>query len=110
MNKRKRLLAGISKLKFKKAIEWLSWFYAYQTFEPKKLKTNTMEKNYLTKETESTKKGFLFTEEPYSKDVEIIGKDDFLDDLYDNTFFDRRIIDELEDYLIQNKLTIIKIK
>jgi hypothetical protein len=68
-----------------------------------------MIKNYLTEQT-TTKKGFLFSEEPYSKDVEIIGKDDFLEDLYNNTFFDRRIIDELEDYLIQNKLTIIKIK
>ena len=109
MSRAKQVLAVI-KMQFKKVAKFLSWFYAYQTFEPNKLKTKTMTKNYLTEQTNCTKKGFLFSEEPYSKDVEIIGKDDFLDDLYENTFFDKRIIDELEDYLIQNKLTIIKIK
>jgi hypothetical protein len=108
MSRAKQVLAVI-KIQFKKVAKFLSWFYAYQTFEPNKLKTKTMTNNYLTEQA-TTKKGFLFSEEPYSKDVEIIGKDDFLDDLYNNTFFDRRIIDELEDYLIQNKLTIIKIK
>jgi hypothetical protein len=91
-----------------KLTKLLTWFYAYQTFE--KNKTKIMKKNYLTEQKSCTKKGFLFSEEPYSKDVEIICKDDFLEDLYNNTFFDRRIIDELEDYLIQNKLTIVKIK
>jgi hypothetical protein len=91
-----------------KLTKLLTWFYAYQTFE--KNKTKIMTKNYLTEQKNCTKKGFLFSEEPYSKDVEIICKDDFLDDVYNNTFFDRRIIDELEDYLIQNKLTIVKIK
>jgi hypothetical protein len=91
-----------------KLTKLLTWFYAYQTFE--KNKTKTMIKNYLTEQTTSTQKGFLFSEEPYSKEVEIISKDDFLDDVYNNTFFDRRIIDELEDYIIQNKLTIVKIK
>jgi len=108
MSRAKQVLAVI-KMQFKKVAKFLSWFYAYQTFEPNKLKTKTMTNNYLTEQT-TTKKGFLFSEEPYSKDVEIIGKDDFLDDLYENTFFDRRIIDELEDYIIQNKLTIVKIK
>jgi hypothetical protein len=109
MSRAKQVLAVI-KMQFKKVAKFLSWFYAYQTFEPNKLKTKTMTNNYLAEQTNCTKKGFLFSEEPYSKDVEIIGKDDFLDDLYENTFFDKRIIDELEDYLIQNKLTIIKIK
>lgn len=44
------------------------------------------------------------------REIEVISNNDFLDDLYNKTFFDTRIIDELEDYLIQNKLTIIKIK
>jgi hypothetical protein len=107
MSKAKQVSAVI-KIKFKEVAKFLSWFYAYQTFE--RNKTNTMTKNYLTEQTTSTQNGFLFSEEPYSKEVEIIGKDDFLDDLHENTFFDRRIIDELEDYIIQNKLTIVKIK
>jgi hypothetical protein len=69
-----------------------------------------MKKNYLTEQTTKTQNGFLFSEEPYSKEVEIIASNDFLDDLYNKTFFDTRIIDELEDYLIQNNITIVKIK
>ena len=44
------------------------------------------------------------------REIEVISNNDFLDDLYNKTFFDTRIIDELEDYLIQNKITIITIK
>lgn len=69
-----------------------------------------MIKNYLTEQITKTQNGFLFSEEPYSKEVEIITSNDFLDDLYNKTFFDTRIIDELEDYLFQNKITIVKIK
>jgi hypothetical protein len=60
-----------------------------------------MIKNYLTEET----LGSISKQE-----VEVILKDDFLTDLYENTFFSQSVIDELEDYLIQNKLTIVKIK
>jgi len=60
-----------------------------------------MIKNYLTEETS----GSISKQE-----VEVILKDDFLTDLYENTFFSQSVIDELEDYLIQNKLTIVKIK
>ena len=65
------------------------------------IKNKTMIKNYLTEETSgSTSK----------QEVELILKDDFLTELYENTFFSQSVIDELEDYLIQNKLTIVKIK
>jgi hypothetical protein len=65
------------------------------------IKNKTMIKNYLIEETS----GSIFKQE-----VEMILKDDFLTDLYENTFFSQSVIDELEDYLIQNKLTIVKIK
>lgn len=45
-----------------------------------------------------------------SHEVELVSTNDFLDDLYNKTFFDTKIIDELEDYLIQNKLIILKMK
>jgi hypothetical protein len=45
-----------------------------------------------------------------SYEVDFVSNNDFLDDLYNKTFFDTKIIDELEDYLIQNKLIILKIK
>ena len=45
-----------------------------------------------------------------SYEVDLVSNNDFLDDLYNKTFFDTKIIDELEDYLIQNKLIILKIK
>lgn len=58
-----------------------------------------------------SKKYFLTPENSDDiKEVEIITSNDFLDDLYNKTFFDTRIIDELEDYLFQNKITIVKIK
>jgi hypothetical protein len=60
-----------------------------------------MIKNYLIEETS----GSISKQE-----VEVILKDDFLTDLYENTFFSQSVIDELEDYLIQNKLTIVKAK
>ena len=60
-----------------------------------------MIKNYLIEETS----GSISKQE-----VEVILKDDFLTDLYENTFFSQGVIDELEDYLIQNKLTIVKAK
>jgi len=65
------------------------------------IKNKTMIKNYLTEETS----GSISKQE-----VEVILKDDFLTDLYENTFFSQSVIDELEDYLIQNKLTIVKTK
>jgi hypothetical protein len=65
------------------------------------IKNKTMIKNYLIEETS----GSISKQE-----VEVILKDDFLTDLYENTFFSQSVIDELEDYLIQNKLTIVKIK
>lgn len=42
------------------------------------------------------------------EEFEELAQNQFLSDLNDNTFFDTKIIDELEDYLIQNKLAIIK--
>jgi hypothetical protein len=65
------------------------------------IKNKTMIKNYLIEETS----GSISKQE-----VEMILKDDFLTDLYENTFFSQSVIDELEDYLIQNKLTIVKTK
>jgi hypothetical protein len=65
------------------------------------IKNKTMIKNYLIEETS----GSISKQE-----VEVILKDDFLTDLYENTFFSQSVIDELEDYLIQNKLTIVKAK
>jgi hypothetical protein len=65
------------------------------------IKNKTMIKNYLIEETS----GSISKQE-----VEVILKDDFLTDLYENTFFSQSVIDELEDYLIQNKLTIVKTK
>jgi len=41
MSRAKQVLAVI-KMQFKKVAKFLSWFYAYQTFEPNKLKTKTM--------------------------------------------------------------------
>ena len=42
------------------------------------------------------------------EEFEELAQNQFLSDLNDNTFFDTKIIDELEDYLIQNKLVILK--